>query len=365
MPCCFIGHIRPSVEFERLVPTSTLNLLCTRYRRAPPQILFKNVENTPPERMKEFKIKQGSIDLLCAGFPCQPFSKLGLLEGTSDAPRGGIIYYVLDIIHGTSPRVVLLENVASLLTTFKPLLNFIVNVLNGMGYIVKVWKLNSCDSMIPHSRARAWIVAIRADSYFHELGEPKKIAFKPRLQDGFVDVSANPKLLGASSVLNETGKKAVAKAVSKLREAGVKFKGPNAKTVIVDAESSIDFSSHMVECSPCITASRGASGGHYVLQRGSRMTVTEIGALMGVSAHKIKAMQATGHSDKVIGHALGNAQSVNVLERILGRALWCAGLLKNKFVDPWEVAAAKASKLASPPADTLEFVSRVRGSLRD
>ena len=41
-------------------------------------------------------------------------------------------------------------------------------------------------------------------------------------------------------------------------------------------------------------------------------------------------------SDHRMGHVLGNAMSVNVLERILVRALFAAGLTKTRLPDRWE-----------------------------
>ena len=52
-------------------------------------------------------------EVLCAGFPCQPFSICGKQEGFKDS-RGNLIFYVLDIVKKKKPKVVLLENVKHL-----------------------------------------------------------------------------------------------------------------------------------------------------------------------------------------------------------------------------------------------------------
>ena len=56
--------------------------------------------------------------LLCAGFPCQPFSSAGQKKGFSDK-RGGMIFKIIDICKYHKPRFVVLENVYNLMTLDK------------------------------------------------------------------------------------------------------------------------------------------------------------------------------------------------------------------------------------------------------
>jgi DNA (cytosine-5)-methyltransferase 1 len=54
-------------------------------------------------------------DILCAGFPCQPFSQAGKRQGFNDEKdRGNLFYTICSIIDEHHPRYILLENVANL-----------------------------------------------------------------------------------------------------------------------------------------------------------------------------------------------------------------------------------------------------------
>ncbi len=53
-------------------------------------------------------------DILCAGFPCQPFSQAGRRLGFQDADRGNLFMYICDILYVHRPKFVFLENVSNL-----------------------------------------------------------------------------------------------------------------------------------------------------------------------------------------------------------------------------------------------------------
>lgn len=50
-------------------------------------------------------------DILCAGFPCQPFSKAGRQDGLENPELGELYKYILEAIRQHHPRYFILENV--------------------------------------------------------------------------------------------------------------------------------------------------------------------------------------------------------------------------------------------------------------
>jgi len=104
------------------------------------------------------------INVLTAGFPCQPFSIAGYRKGFEDE-RGNLFFRILEYIKVLNPKVVFLENVKNLMNhdkgnTYK----VIVQALEAHGYCYKTKILNTKDyGNIPHNRERIFIVAFKKD----------------------------------------------------------------------------------------------------------------------------------------------------------------------------------------------------------
>ena len=94
------------------------------------------------------------IDILTAGYPCQPFSHAGERKG-SDDPRH-IWPNIAEAISILEPRWVILENVRGHLT-----LGFreVLAQLTSMGYDVKWGIVRASDVGAPHKRERLFIIA--------------------------------------------------------------------------------------------------------------------------------------------------------------------------------------------------------------
>lgn len=98
------------------------------------------------------------FDLLCAGFPCQPFSSAGNKKGFNDN-RGGMIFKIIELCEKYKPSIVLLENVYNLLILENGnIINKIKDLFEKINYNITYKKLNSCDFGVPQSRERVYII---------------------------------------------------------------------------------------------------------------------------------------------------------------------------------------------------------------
>lgn len=108
-------------------------------------------------------------DILCAGFPCQPFSISGKMRGFEDT-RGTLIYNVFKIIAHKSPKVVFLENVKHLVHhDGGNTLRTIINGLHDLGYQVSWRVLNASDFGVAQNRERIIIIAHKSKVFNFDL----------------------------------------------------------------------------------------------------------------------------------------------------------------------------------------------------
>jgi len=101
-------------------------------------------------------------DILFAGFPCQPFSIIGQMQGFNDI-RGTLFFDIVRIIKHKKPKAFVLENVKQLVghdggKTLKTIIN---TLQKKLGYHVQYAVLNALDYGLPQKRERVIIVGHR------------------------------------------------------------------------------------------------------------------------------------------------------------------------------------------------------------
>lgn len=136
------------------------------------------IENFPETRgrvfgdIREHKNLVPRHDILCAGFPCQPFSKSGYQKGQKDRTRGTLFHEIIAILKNCRPQYVILENVGN----FERHNNgrtwqIVRESLEGLGYDVKgtVHIRSQGHGLLsphhfgyPHHRERFFVVASQA-----------------------------------------------------------------------------------------------------------------------------------------------------------------------------------------------------------
>ena len=101
-------------------------------------------------------------DVLCAGFPCQPFSLAGLKRGKQCQRAGGLIDDVIRIARHRSPEFMVLENVPGLLSIANGAIwNELRQSLEDLGYGLIHKIISPLDFGIPQNRKRLFLVASR------------------------------------------------------------------------------------------------------------------------------------------------------------------------------------------------------------
>ena len=98
---------------------------------------------------------QGMVDVITAGFPCQPFSVAGKGLGVDD-PRN-MWPQTIEVIRTVRPRFALLENVPGLLT--HEYTRQIFGELAESGYDCRWQIISAAEVGAPHKRDRLWIMA--------------------------------------------------------------------------------------------------------------------------------------------------------------------------------------------------------------
>lgn len=103
-------------------------------------------------------------DILCAGFPCQPFSQCGQHKGFDDK-RGTLFFNIMKFVEYHKPKIIVLENVQGLLNhdegkTFERIQSDITKA----GYTMTYKVIKCSDYGLPQMRKRLIIIGVRNDA---------------------------------------------------------------------------------------------------------------------------------------------------------------------------------------------------------
>jgi DNA (cytosine-5)-methyltransferase 1 len=138
------------------------------YRRnflAPAPDLFANPTQFPLCVENVMKLHLAGVDVVCAGFPCQPFSDAGCRRGFTDK-HGGAFFEVLRLLAEARPPAFLLENVRGLVSHRRgETLRQMVRLLQDeAGYHVQGKVLWAKDFGLPQLRPRLFLVGFTSPS---------------------------------------------------------------------------------------------------------------------------------------------------------------------------------------------------------
>ena len=127
------------------------------------KIYLKNFGITAQGDIRKISITEiPKHDILCAGFPCQPFSKAGNQKGFEYPELGPLYTNIIRIINFHKPEYFILENVPNLRNHSEgKSWELIRNLLVEAGYKVDIERLSPHQFGVPQIRNRIYIVGSR------------------------------------------------------------------------------------------------------------------------------------------------------------------------------------------------------------
>jgi DNA (cytosine-5)-methyltransferase 1 len=209
-----------------------------------------------------------NIDILTAGFPCQPFSQAGHGLGFDDE-RGKLFFDLMDVLKERKPKAYFFENVKSLATHNKrKSFELIKKEIKKAGYSFIPFVLNASEyTDIPQGRQRIYIVGFKGESEFSydapikfnsikdkrfkfstAFNIPEKMKVSPKKVETFLDSST----VIESDIYNQTDNKIHTRIIEAVKDHSVVYQ--YRRYYIRDNKSNV--------C-PTLTANMGG-GGHNI-----------------------------------------------------------------------------------------------------
>ncbi len=141
----------------------------------------KDIRSMNPDDIPDF-------DILCAGFPCQPFSQAGYKRGFEDnhnSERGNLFFNIAEIIEAKRPKAFFLENVRGIVShdngnTFKIIRKTLEEEL-GYSFYFKV--VQASDYGLPQLRPRAFMIGFRDEGFMKGFTFPSPTPLKFTMSD--------------------------------------------------------------------------------------------------------------------------------------------------------------------------------------
>jgi len=148
----------------------------------PRRVLAKHWPDVPIHKdIRELDGEQyrGTVDLICGGYPCQPFSTAGKRAGQEDDRHLWPEY--LRLIREIRPRWIIGENVAGHISMG---LDDVLADMEGEGYAWEAFVIPACAVDAKHRRDRVWIVA--RDTDCRNVGTERDIQKRQRIESSRV-----------------------------------------------------------------------------------------------------------------------------------------------------------------------------------
>ena len=260
----------------------------------------------------------GTVDIICAGFPCQSFSISGKRQGFNDT-RGTMFFEVARAAKQIKPRFLFLENVKGLLShksgrTFA----VILGTLDELGYDAQWRVLNSKDFGVPQNRERVFLIGCLRGTCPREIfsfGDSGSEAEKEHKPATNAITTRYGNALGSGSYIIENRKTII--QVGNINPKKEELFDGNPQPGRVYAADGI---------SPCLNAMTGGNRIPYIISKATesirRLTPCECWRLQGFPDWAFDRAKAAGVSDTQLYKQAGNSVTVPVIYWVARRLRW-------------------------------------------
>lgn len=156
-----------AIEFDQNAAETHQKNLVERLG-APTQVFAQDITKVDIHSIMRYQgIKEGELDILLGGPPCQGFSSHRIKGSGKDDPRNDLLIRYFDFVEHLKPKAFLVENVPGLLwPRHERYLNDFLTLSKEHGYQIVASEpliLNARDYGVPQNRRRAFIFALRND----------------------------------------------------------------------------------------------------------------------------------------------------------------------------------------------------------
>lgn len=270
-------------------------------------------------------------DIYIGTSPCQDYSAAGTNQGSSGSD-GFLWYDQCEKIVVERPRAFMLENVSGLLRRHQQDLHVALQIFGEAGYVVLHKLLTTAEHGLPQKRQRLYICGIRRDSLNPNVSLdtlwPKPLEHPVNLR-----MFLNKERLPGLPVIDEASQ---CTTFRENLEHAKRIMGDDWRKFGVCID--VGAGQHKIctsECFPTITSSRASALSYYAPYRRQKLSAVELGRLQGLPDDLTEQME-TRCGTRVVGAAIGNALSLNVVERVLRNLLWASSLVSELPSDFWQ-----------------------------
>ena len=165
-----------AIEFDQHAAETYQRNLVERLG-APTQVFAHDITKVDIHSIMRYQgIREGELDILLGGPPCQGFSSHRINDSGKDDPRNALLIRYFDFVEHLKPKSFLVENVPGLLwPRHEKYLNDFLNLAKEHGYTIVAGEpliLNARDYGVPQNRRRAFIFALRDDVMQEDIDWP-------------------------------------------------------------------------------------------------------------------------------------------------------------------------------------------------